>query len=75
MIKNESIQGVADLGLSQEGSVRPEVEETFRDDAPCIRSVLLRFHGRVSWDGAMGTWLEYMPEQHGQRGIKVDGCV
>lgn len=75
MIKSESIQGVADLGLNQEGSVRLEVEGTFRDDTLCTRMVLLRFHGRVTWDGAMGTWLEYMPEQRGQRGIKVDSCV
>ena len=41
---------MADLGLSQEDLVRPEVEGTFRDDAPCTRTVLLRFYGKVSWD-------------------------
>ena len=52
--KNESIQGVSDLGLSHDGSVRPEVEGTFRGDAPCTLTVLLRFHGRVSWDRGNG---------------------
>ena len=45
---------MADLGLSQEDLVRPKVEGTFRDDAPCTRTVLLRFYGKVSRDGDNG---------------------
>ena len=45
---------MSDLGLSQEDLVRPEVEGTFRDDAPCTHTVLLRFYGKVSRDGGSG---------------------
>ena len=56
-----------------EVSIKPKVEGAFGDDALFIGIVLLRFHGKVCRAGEMGRWLEEkMPEQCGQRKIKIN---
>lgn len=46
------------------GSVRPDVEGTFEDDAVLPQVVCLRFPGKVSQERCR--WSEELPEQHEQ---------